>query len=521
MFRVGLGRKDLMYSKVISGAVYGVECKLIQVETDVSDGLPMFEMVGFLNSCVKEAKERVRTAMKNSDFSIPPKRITVNLSPADIRKEGSSYDLPIAISILLSMNKISQKRMEKTLIIGELGLNGAVKKMNGVLSVVHLAKECGFIECIVPKGNEQEAAIVTGIKVIAVESLREAYEYLVGLREVKPSVSKDDWMVKEEVGMDYSEICGQTLAKRAIEIAVAGRHNVLLVGPPGAGKSMMAQRIPTIMSDLSFEESLEITKIYSISGMLEKGGMIKKRPFRSPHHTIPKAALVGGGRIPKVGEITLSHGGVLFLDELPEFDKSVIEVLRQPLEEKKMVISRVYGNFSFPADFMLVAAMNPCPCGNYPDLNRCTCTPTMVRRYQGKISQAFLERVDINVEVSAVKFEQLSQKGEGESSEQIKKRVEQAVEFQRNRYKEEAISFNSQMNGKMVEKYCVLGNTEKELLKNYFDKKKMSARSYHRVLKVARTIADLSKSETITQIHLLEALSYRNSLNHEEGGMKQ
>lgn len=520
MFRVGLGGKDLMYSKVISGAVYGVECKLIQVETDVSDGLPMFEMVGFLNSCVKEAKERVRTAMKNSDFSIPPKRITVNLSPADIRKEGSSYDLPIAISILLSMNKISKKRMENTMIIGELGLNGTVKRMNGVLSVVHLAKECGLKECIVPKENEMEASIVAGIKVIAVESLREVYEYLTGMREIEPSVSKEDWMVREEDKIDYSEICGQTLAKRAIEIAVAGKHNVLLVGPPGAGKSMMAQRIPTIMPDLSFEESLEISKIYSISGMLEDGRIMKKRPFRSPHHTIPKTALAGGGRIPKVGEITLSHGGVLFLDELLEFDKSVIEVLRQPLEEKKIVINRIYGNFSFPADFMLVAALNPCPCGNYPDMNRCTCTPAMIHRYQGKISQAFLERIDINVEVSAVNFEQLNQKGKEESSKQIKKRVEQAMELQRERYKNEAILYNSQMNGKMVEKYCVLENSEKELLKNYFEKRKMSVRSYHRVLKVARTIADLSKSENIEKIHLLEALSYRNCLNQREGGEK-
>ncbi|MBQ4522750.1 MAG: YifB family Mg chelatase-like AAA ATPase [Lachnospiraceae bacterium] len=509
-----------MYSKVTSGAVYGVECKLIQVETDVSDGLPMFEMVGFLNSCVKEAKERVRTAMKNSDFSIPPKRITVNLSPADIRKEGSSYDLPIAISILLSMNKISQKRMEHTLMIGELGLNGTVKKINGVLSVVHLAKECGLKECIVPKENEREASIVNGIKIIAVESLREAYEYLAGFLDIKPSVFEEDWMVREEEEMDYSEICGQTMAKRAIEIAVAGKHNVLLAGPPGAGKSMMAQRIPTIMPDLSFEESLEITKIYSISGMLKDGGIMKKRPFRSPHHTIPKAALAGGGRIPKVGEITLSHGGVLFLDELLEFDKSVIEVLRQPLEEKKIVINRIYGNFSFPADFMLVAALNPCPCGNYPDMNRCTCTPAMIRRYQGKISQAFLERIDINVEVSAVKFEQLNQKGQEESSRRIKERVEQAIEVQRERYKSETIFYNSQMNGKMVEKYCNLEKTEKELLKSYFEKRKMSVRSYHRVLKVARTIADLSKSEDIKEIHLLEALSYRNCLNQREGEEK-
>lgn len=518
MFRVGLGGKDLMYSKVISGAVYGVQSKLIQVETDVSDGLPMFEMVGFLNSCVKEAKERVRTAMKNSDFSIPPKRITVNLSPADIRKEGSSYDLPIAISILLSMKKINEKRMEKTLVIGELGLNGTVKKTNGVLSVVHLAKEEGLTECIVPKENEREAAIVSGIKVIAVETLREVYEYLAGLREIVPSVSEDSFNEEVEDGMDYSEICGQTLAKRAIEIAVAGKHNVLLVGPPGAGKSMMAQRIPTIMPDLSFEESLEITKIYSINGMLADGRIIKKRPFRSPHHTIPKTALAGGGKIPKVGEITLSHGGVLFLDELLEFDKSVIEVLRQPLEEKKIVISRISGNYSFPADFMLVAALNPCPCGNYPDMNRCTCTPAMIRKYQGKISQAFLDRIDINVEVSAVKFEQLSQKGKEETSKEIKERVDKAIKVQRKRFQKEAITYNSQMNGTLVEKYCVLGRKEKELLKTYFETRKMSARGYHRILKVARTIADLAQSETITEIHLLEALSYRNCLNSRESG---
>lgn len=518
MFRVGSGGKELMYSKVISGAVYGVECKLIQVETDVSDGLPMFEMVGFLNSCVKEAKERVRTAMKNSDFSIPPKRITVNLSPADIRKEGSSYDLPIAVSILLSMKKISQERMEKTLIIGELGLNGAIKKMNGVLSVVHLAKESGLNECIVPKDNEEEAAIVSGIKIIAVENLKQVYEYLTGQKEIKPSVSKEDWNAKCEEGLDYSDIYGQSLAKRAIEIAVAGRHNVLLVGPPGAGKSMMAQRIPTIMPDLSFEESLEITKIYSISGMLEKGRIIKKRPFRSPHHTIPKTALAGGGRIPKVGEITLAHGGVLFLDELLEFDKSVIEVLRQPLEEKRIVINRICGNFSFPADFMLVAALNPCPCGNYPDMNRCTCTPSMIQKYQGKISQAFLDRIDINVEVSAVKFEQLNSKCKEESSKQIKERVNKAILVQRKRFEKENILYNSQMNGKMVEKYCALGTMERELLKNYFEKRKMSARSYHRILKVARTIADLSQSESIMELHLMEALSYRNCLNQRERG---
>ena len=395
----------IMYSKVLSGLVQGVEGTLISVETDIHDGLPVMNMVGYLSSCVREAGERVRTALRNSDFSLPPKRVTINLFPADIRKEGTAFDLPIAVGILASMGIIPIDTINSILIIGELGLDGHVNSVNGVLAIVHHAYTCGVRSCIVPAGNSGEAAIIEGMTVIPVESLRELVDHLCGIHIIEPEYVDVDAVLSsymEEEG-DFSEVKGHETLKRGIEIAAAGMHNILMTGPAGAGKSMIARRIPSILPRLTLDESIEITKIYSVAGMLDEGHpVINRRPFRSPHHTISLHALSGGGRDPRPGEISLAHGGVLFLDELPEFSRNVLEVMRQPLEEGVVHISRLNGTYRFPADFMLVAARNPCPCGQYPDMNRCTCTVNQIRNYNARISKPLLDRIDINGQKGSV-----------------------------------------------------------------------------------------------------------------------
>lgn len=503
-----------MFNRTFSAAVHGIDGFLVQVEADVSDGLPEFSMVGFLASEVKEAKERVRISLKNSGFKLPAKRITINLSPADIRKEGTAFDLPIAVAILVTLGFIPEQNINDTLIIGELSLNGQINKVNGVLPIVNMALGQGFSRCIVPLDNAKEGAVISDIDVIGVRNLEEVVQYLNNESMIDPEFVDVDQMFRyytKESDIDFSEINGQVAAKRAVEIAVSGMHNILFIGSPGAGKSMIAKRIPTIMPELTLEESLEISKVYSVFGLLNNSqSLILKRPFRSPHHTISLTALTGGGRNARPGEISLANGGVLFLDELPEFNKNTLEILRQPLEDKNITITRLNASYIYPTNFMLVAAMNPCNCGFYPDRNRCNCSINQVQRYLSKISQPLLDRIDICIEALQINYKELERNVENESSKEIRKRVMKVRNTQLERYKEEEIHFNSELTPKIIPKYCRLGDPEKKLLENAFNNLNLSARAYHRIIKVARTIADLDDSIDIKISHLNEAICYRS-----------
>ena len=512
-----------MFSMVTSAAVKGILPYLMQVEVDTADGLPMFNMVGFMTGEVKEAAERVRVALKNAGFPLPPMRVTVNLSPADIRKSGIAVDLPVAIGILCAMGEIDAKELEKTVIIGEMGLDGEIKAVNGILPMVTHARKNGFNTCILPEDNAMEAAVVKDMKVVGVKKLSETIAYLSADSSMRdtliPPVSADIREIfkrreNEEnalKGLDFAEINGQAAVKRAVEIAVSGYHHLLIVGPPGSGKSMIAKRIPGIMPPLTEEESLEVSSIYSVAGMLKKGeSLVTVRPFMSPHHSVTEAALTGGGNVPRPGILSLSHRGVLFLDEMTEFKRNTLNLLRQPLEDKVVHVGRSGGSFTFPADVLLVGAMNPCPCGYYPDLNKCRCSEREIARYLGHISGPILDRIDISVEAAKISVEELGQKNIcNESSAEIRKRVQRAVEIQRKRFENEGISFNSEMNPRQIRRFCKLSPEDQRLMERIFVSMDLSARAYHRVLRVARTIADLDGSDNIRANHLTEAACYR------------
>lgn len=499
-----------MYSMVTTAVVRGIECVCVQVEADVSDGMPMFEMVGFLSSEVKEARERVRTALHNCGFKIPAKRITVNLSPADIRKSGSGFDLPVAAAILAALGEAKKGRLENTLVLGEISLSGKIKPIHGVLPIVAKAKEAGIKRCLIPYQNQAEAKQIPGLEIWALDDLKELLAYLKGGAYIeKPCLWAGRGKVREDAP-DFSEMNGQAAVKRACEVAVAGMHNFLMIGPPGSGKTMIAKRIPGILPPMNEAEKLEVSKIYSICGMLPQNEyFVDRRPFRMPHHTISPNGLSGGGTVPKPGEISLAHKGVLFLDELPEYKKSTLEILRQPMEEKQITLVRQSGIYQYPADFMLVAAMNPCKCGYYPDRSRCRCQDAEIARYLGRISKPLLDRIDICIDVPILRYDDLAGKGENESSRAIRERVIAARKRQEHRFLQSKISCNSQIPSGEIDKYCKLNSGQQKYMKEIYQRMELSARGYYKILKTARTIADLQDSEMIRDHHLNEAVCYR------------
>lgn len=502
-----------MLSAVNACVLSGLEGNIIKVETDLANGLPTFNIVGLPDASIKESKERVRSALSNSNFDFPMSRITVNLSPASIKKEGSQLDLPIALGILSAMDICTVENQDRTCFIGELSLDGSIKHINGVLPMLISLRSMGIDKAFVPFDNIEESSYIKDMEIYTVGSLNEIVDHLNGKRILTPATKKDyssnaDCSCYE---VDFSEVKGQETLKRAVEIAAAGSHNILIIGSPGSGKTMIARRIPTILPDLTFEESLDITKVYSIAGLNGESGLIKTRPFRSPHHTISRTALVGGGRIPKPGEISLANHGVLFLDELPEFNKSSLEVLRQPLEDGRVTISRANMSVDYPSKFMLVSSMNPCPCGYYGDpKHECKCSTSQIERYLSKISGPLLDRIDIQIEATPVEYDDLNSSRKSESSIDIRKRVNYARKIQEERYAGLAIFSNSELSAGQIKKYCKMEAEAEGILKTAFERLSLSARAYNKIIKVSRTIADLDGSVDIKIEHAAEAIQYRN-----------